>query len=285
MMKKILVAVLFAMLIFSVAPVLAVKPSGNLASAEKVAWNVSAEVMRVPPYGSQDIPGSDDASKLIVNQPNGNVEVVITGVMNGLNPNTMYTVYLSKGYTPYVYTGWNIKGTYVLRLEYGANYDHDIIIDVQSDGALSGTGGYPSGGSPYNYPYHEDITGTIDVMTGAITIHSVYENGYWYEATGTIASDGTMSGTWTASNVGTPSVWYSIAGQATRTHTGDMGWSGLFTNTIQPFTFTTNEYGSASWHLNLRDSDFNGPSTYTLSVWINAGLTMLISDNFTVEVD
>ena len=45
-MKKIFVAVLFAMLIFSVAPVLAVKPAGNFASAQKVEWFLSSEVMR-----------------------------------------------------------------------------------------------------------------------------------------------------------------------------------------------------------------------------------------------
>lgn len=84
----------------------AAKPAGNLAGAQKVDWNLSAAVMPVPPYGSRDIPGSDTASKLIVNQPNGAIEVTITGAMNGLNPNTTYTVYLSNGYTPYVDTGW-----------------------------------------------------------------------------------------------------------------------------------------------------------------------------------
>lgn len=53
-----------------------------------------------------------------------------------------------------------------------------------------------------------------------------------------------------------------------------------------PFVFTTDEYGSGSWHLNLRDSNFLRPGTYRLSVWINeAGLTILISDNFDVVVE
>jgi len=81
-----------------------VKPTGNLAGAEKVPWNLSADVMPVPPYGSRDILGSDTASKLIVNQPNGAVEVTITGVMNGLHPDTTYTIYLSKEYIDN--TGW-----------------------------------------------------------------------------------------------------------------------------------------------------------------------------------
>jgi hypothetical protein len=287
MKVKFLSIIFLVTLILSVTPVFAVKPSNNLAGAQEVAWYLSAEVMPVPPYGIMDIPGSDEASKLIMNQPNGAVEVALTGVMKGLNPDTMYTVYLSKSYTPYVYTGWSVEGTYVLRLHYGTKtYDHDIIIDAQSDGTFTGTGGYPAGGPPYIYPYNEVITGTIDVMTGDITLHSDYESSYYYDATGTIAADGTMSGTWQGS--GQPVyAWESISGHATKTHTGNTGWPGLFTSTVQPFTFTTDEYGSGSWHLNLRDSDFNDVAdTYILSVWINeAGKTMLISDNFDVVVE
>ncbi|MBN1971797.1 MAG: hypothetical protein JW870_20730 [Candidatus Delongbacteria bacterium] len=146
-----------------------VKPEGNLAGAVEVPWNLSGDVMPVPPYGSIDIPGSDTASKLIVNQPNGSVKVTLTGVMSGLVPNTEYTVYLANAYVP------------------------------------------------------------------------------------------------------------------------DKWYPGLFTSTVQPFTFITDEYGSGSWHINLRDSDFvNGAGTYTLSVWIVAKVvnkTILISDNFEVVVD
>jgi len=285
-MKKLTILAAFAMLLVAVVPALAVKPAGNLASAAKVPWNLSGAVMPVPPYGSRDIPGSDTASKLIVNQPNGVVEVTITGAMNGLNPDTTYTVYLSKAYTPYVYTGWSIVGDWVLRLHYGSSiYDHDVVISGQSSGILTGTGGYPISGPPYNYPYNETITGMIDVMSGAVTIHSDYQNSYWYVATGTIASDGTMSGTWHGSGQPTYN-WESIQGAATKTHTGNTGWPGLFTSTVQPFTFTTDAYGAGSWHLNLRDSDFSGPGTYALSVWINeAGRTMLISNTFQVVVN
>ncbi|GAI99267.1 unnamed protein product, partial [marine sediment metagenome] len=147
-MKKVIVFILIVALILFVTPgiVSAAKPAGNLAGAQKVNWNLSAAVMPVPPYGSRDITGSDTASKLIVNQPNGNTVVTITGAMNGLNPNTTYTVYLSKGYAP---------------------------------------------------------------MTS---------------------------------------------------------WSGLFTSTVPTFTFTTNDSGSGSWHLNLRDDNFPLSGTYTLSV-------------------
>jgi hypothetical protein len=269
-----------------VSPVLAIKPAGNPAGSQTVAWNLSGDVMPVPPYGSRDIPGSDTASKLIFSQPNGEVEVAITGVMNGLHPNTEYTVYLSKSYTPYVFTGWSIVGDWVIRFTLGSNYDHDIIITTQNDGSFSGYGGWPAGG-PYSIT--ETVKGNIDVMSGYVTFHSEYNNGYWYDATGTIASDGTMSGTWGNTIQGYGYTWSSISGRATKTHTGDTSWPGLFTDRVPPFTFITDEYGSGSWHINLRDSDFpesQQSQQYTLSVWINeAGATILISDNFSVQVE
>jgi hypothetical protein len=240
--------------------------------------------MPVPPYGSLDIPGSDTASKLIVNQPNGKVQAMVTGVMNGLHPDTTYTVYLSNGYTPYVFTGWNIVGSWVFRAEYyGSTYDHDIIITSQdSNGNFLGTGGYPAGGP---YQITETVTGHIDVMTGAITMHGVYNNGYTYDIVASVASGGTISGTWGNAGQGYGNPYYSISGSATKTHTGDTGWPGLFTSTLQPFTFTTDDTGSGSWHVNLRASDFPGKGDYTLSVWINeAGATILVSDNFQVTV-
>jgi len=256
-----------------------VKPTGNLAGAEEVAWNLSADVMPVPKYGSRDIPGSDTASKLIVNQPNGAVEVTMTGVMNGLNPNTTYTVYLSKGYTPYV--PLDVTGTYTWLVL--STYHHDLVITTQNpDGTFSGTGGYPAGSSPYTAAGQtpEIITGQVtgNQITFITTYLGPYNPGYSVTVIGTIASDGSMSGT-------SPWEWHTTSGAATLA-SGSTGWPGLFTSTVPAFTFTTDEFGAESWHINLRDSDFPGAGTYTLSVWINeAGLTMLISDTFNVIVD
>ena len=256
-----------------------VKPTGNLAGAEEVAWNLSAGVMPVPPYGSDDIPDSDTASKLIVNQPNGAVEVTITGAMNGLNPNETYTVFLSKGYTKY--TPFNIKGTYKWLVL--GTYEHDMIIDTQNpDGTFSGTGGYPAGSSPYTLSGQTSETITGQVMGNQIDITFTttylgpYNPGYSATVSGIIASDGSMSGT-------SPWEWHTTFGNVTLA-SGSTGWPGLFTSTVQPFTFNTDAYGSGSWHINLRNSDFPGTGIYTLSVWINNG-TILISDNFEVVVD
>lgn len=261
-----------------------VKPTGNLAGAVKVPWNLSGDVMPVSPYGpygTMDIPGSDTASKLIVNQPNGAVEVTITGAMNGLTPNTPYTVYLSKEYTKY--TPIDIRGTYEWLVL--STYLHDMTIDTQNpDGTFSGTGGYPAGSFPYTSSGQTPETITGQVMGNQIDITFTttyigpYNPGYTATVSGTIAPDGSMSGN-------TPCEWHTTEGHVTLA-SGSTSWPGLFTSTVQPFTFTTDEFGAGSWHVNLRDIDFgNEPKVYTLSVWINLGGTILISDNFKVVVD
>ena len=269
MKKVILSAIIIISLLALAGTTFAAKPDGNLAGAQKVAWNLSAAVMPVPPYGSLDIPGSDIASKLIVNRPNGAVKTTITGAMNGLHPNTTYTVYLSNGYTPYTSESivgpwtWTVLGTYV----------HDINITAQNpDGTFSGTGGWPSGGS---YQTTETITGQIvgDTVTFTTTYLGPYNPGYTVTVSGTINSDGSISGS-------SPWGWITSDG-AVKPASGSTSWPGLFTSTVQPFTFTTDNTGSGSWHVNLRAGDFPGVGPYKLSVWINeAGGTMLISDSF-----
>jgi len=274
MKKIILPTIIIISLLALVGTTFAAKPATNLAGAKKVAWNLSAVVMPVPPYGSLDISGSDTASKLIVNQPNGMVEAAITGAMNGLHPNTTYTVYLSNDYTKYTPT--SVKGTWKWLVL--GTYEHDMVITTQNpDGTFSGTGGYPAGGP---YQTTETITGQVtgNNITFTTTYSGPYNPGYSVTVSGTITSDGSMSGI-------SPWEWHTTAGHATLA-SGSTGWPGLFTSTVQPFTFTTDSTGSGSWHINLKDSDFPGLETYNLSVWINeAGGTMLISNNFQVTVD
>ena len=257
-----------------------VKPTGNLAGAEEVDWNLSGAVMPVPPWGLSDIPGSDAASKLIVNQPNGNVEVAVTGVMKGLNPNTVYTVFPSNAWSKSL--KWNIVGDWTLKFMYGGAYNHEMTVTFQNmyTGEFSGTGYYiPTPSTTW------DILGTSKVVGNNISLDIKYQ-GSTYEvyADGTINVDGEIvDGSW-SSNTGQSGTWSSTLGQATQETVGN-GYPGLFPGQ-GTFTFMTDEYGAGSWHFNLKDADFSGPGTYALSVWINKpGATILISDNFTVVVD
>jgi hypothetical protein len=248
--------------------------------------------MPVPPYGSKDIIGSDTASKLIVNQPNGNTEVAITGVMNGLHPNTTYTVYLANGYTPSVDSGWNVTGSWIISFKLDGDpisYPHDMILTQTGTNLTAGSGGYPVGASPYQYPW--TIT-SGSVIGNAIDFYATYVNcavaGAVMHVTGMIAPDGTMSGDWSDNAWGQnrTGTWTTPSGTATKTYTGGSGFGFFNSSSVPAFTFTTAARGSGSWHINLKDSDFTtGNGTYILSVWINrGGATILISNNFTVVV-
>jgi hypothetical protein len=264
-------------------PAFAAKPTTNLAAAQQVDWNLSAAVMPVPPYGSGDIPGSDTASKLIVNQPNGNTEVAITGVMSGLTPNTTYTVYISNGYTPAVFTGWDVTGTFAINVNYLAVDYPETLILTQAGNSITGVSLNTAPPAPAS---------AFTIISGSVSGNSVDiladhdPSSLQVRLLGSIASDGSMSGTWADLAPGARTgTWASSSGRAVKTYSGSTGWPGLF-NTQQAFTFTTDALGAGSWHINLKDADLPaGPAgtIFNLSVWINGGgATILVSDPFTV---
>lgn len=88
MKKKVLITLLvFVLLALLVTPAFANKPG-----AGKYRYYQTGDVLPVPPYGSIDIPGS--SGKLNVNQPKGDVELVLNTRFKGLKPNYLYRVYL-----------------------------------------------------------------------------------------------------------------------------------------------------------------------------------------------
>lgn len=293
-MKKLFSIVLGLSLVLGFAGIVSAKGlDEHFAKGEKVDWNLSGAVMPVPPYGSIDIPSSDTKSKLTVNQPRCDTKTKINGEMKGLNPSTIYTVYLSNGYIPYKDTGWNVGGSWISVHEFEGNiYKHANNIVQAPDGTLTGNGGWD--GTQNDNPISTPNTWVIDSgsLVSGNTIHLNYHyttvetcafNGY---VDAVIATDGSMTGTWHDDcNGGRTGTWNSASGIAVKTHTGDMGWPNFFTSTVPAFTFTTNRMGMGNWHLNLGKKDFPAAGTYTLSAWINGGgATILISDNFKVVV-
>lgn len=271
--KKLLVgtAVGAIMLGAMIVPAFAAKSSTNNAGAKTYAWHLSADVMPVPPYGSVDEPGSDIASKIIVNQPNGKVVANMTGIMRGLTPGTEYTVYLSNGYTPATFAGWDVSGTYVINVNYlSVDYPETLVL-TQSGTSITGvslntippaslftiTGGSVIGSNI-----------TINANLGSLAIQMI----------GTIAPDGSISGAWADVAPGTRTgTWASTSGTATKNYTGSAGWPGYSTN-VPAFTFIANSEGSGNWHINLTGENITLPKDF--SVWINSGGgTMLISDS------
>jgi len=68
-----------------------------------VEWNLSGEVMPVPPYGSEDISGSESSSKLTIKQLDETNKVVLIGEMNGLLPEDNFRVFLHEPYVPHTH--------------------------------------------------------------------------------------------------------------------------------------------------------------------------------------
>ncbi len=105
---------------------------------------------------------------------------------------------------------WNVTGTYQW-LESGTNA-HDMVITTQNpDGTFSGTGGFPAGSSPYTAAGQTPETITGQVTGNAITFTTLYAGpfnpGYSATVSGTIAADGSMSGT-------DPFEWHTTSGNA-----------------------------------------------------------------------
>lgn len=271
-MKKILaVLVIFSCFAALSLPALAEKreDSGN-----KHKWNLSGDVMPVPPYGQSDIPGSDKASKIDLESEHG--KSCVEGDMKGLNPNTTYTVFLSNPYTKYKATGWNVTGSYVINVEYlGTNYAEDLML-TQSGSSVTGTLALVGGGSDFTLD-----TGNVSGNTLNLEGFFVSNPGLRVHLTGTIASDGSVSGTWMdvlgGSRTGT---WNTTSGMAIMTHTGDTYWTGMLPG-VSTFTFTTDMKGKGKWKYCFTN---NVPTKF--SVWINGNAgTILISDNLKFKME
>lgn len=94
---------------------------------------------------------------------------------------------------------WDATGDYVVNMNYlGNDYAHDISLTQSPSGSLSGYGGSPAGGNVYtwvidsgsvsgsNLSFQAHYTATADAVTPTTTMM----------VSGTIAPDGTISGTW-----------------------------------------------------------------------------------------
>jgi len=111
---------------------------------------------------------------------------------------------------------WDVSGNWVFDYHYGASVNlHDMTLVQDPDGSLTGTGGAFAGDLPYQYPW--TITGG-SVVGDAINFTADYDLlACFFTVTGTIAPDGSMSGTWTDDCVGARNgTWETTEGVATR---------------------------------------------------------------------
>lgn len=257
--------------------------------AEKYEFFLSGDVMPSPPYGLSDVEGSDEKSKLIVNQPNGKNVANVTGVLKGLIPDTEYTVFISDGYMPFMPLEVNFVGEYLMDYRLttpdGASYPHSLVVTLQNeDGTFEGYG------VGLNDSKLEEVYGTI--IGNSVTIHSDYVveyggalTGYYYDVVLTIdETDGSMEGTWISSSSQTGYV-YSEGPVDISSESGDIWWPGLLTPELPAFTVMTDEEGHVSWHVNIlceMIECIEGEAEF--SVWINGPSgTVLISETVVLE--
>jgi len=111
---------------------------------------------------------------------------------------------------------WNANGVYTVDFEYlGSHYVHDATIAGQDSlGNFTTNGGYPAGG-PYTFAWNGTGTEQGNAVTFAVD-YTVGAPGTHMDMTGTVASDGSMSGTWTDNYGGSRSgTWTTASGHAT----------------------------------------------------------------------
>ncbi|MCX6654114.1 MAG: hypothetical protein NTY03_03220 [Candidatus Bathyarchaeota archaeon] len=229
-----------------------VKQNRNEEGAIKVDWATTTSAVQ----------SFDKACKLIVNRPNGHVITTITGIMRGLKPSTMYTACIIDGHT--ISTGWSMTGTWTRNVVYsGTTYTHSYTT-TQSGNTYTGTGRKPATGT---IEATESVTGTI---TGNhLTFKSTYltgDPGYIQDAVGTIAQDGSITGTWT-DNDSRSGTWTAPAGSAKPTGTTP-STNSLTAPTV---SFKTNPVGNANFHINLHRNDFGSDGEHNISLLIKEG--------------
>jgi hypothetical protein len=100
---------------------------------------------------------------------------------------------------------WDVTGSYVLNMEYlGTQYPHDLSLTQDGVGNLTGNGGSPAGGNIYTY----DLTSgsvdgnSIDFMANYTATPDAVDPLTVMHVMGTIAEDGTISGTWSDNYAG-----------------------------------------------------------------------------------
>jgi len=126
-------------------------------------------------------------------------------------------------------TTWDTTGSYVINMTYlGGNYSHDMHLTQDGSDNLTGNGGHPAGANSYTWvitsgtvsgstiDFMANYTATPDAVTPQTVLH----------ITGTIASDGTMSGTWSDNYQGSSreGTWATVTGTAHQKSTNTDGF-------------------------------------------------------------
>ncbi|MEX2340882.1 MAG: hypothetical protein WD605_01020, partial [Candidatus Paceibacterota bacterium] len=171
---------------------------------------------------------------------------------------------------------WDTTGSYVVDFNYlGTDSPHDVNLTQDGAGDLTGNGGSPAGANTYTWvitsgdvdgdtiSYVADYTATPDAVTPQTTMN----------VDGVIATDGSMSGTWTDNYQGEEraGTWHSTSGTASEIEAVPVD-DEMVTVTIMKFIngsqATDESADSADFPMNsswTADNIGAGSGSYTLS--------------------
>lgn len=143
------------------------------------------------------------------------------GVATLISPLTFTTTALALA------PNFDTSGDYVVAFEYeGTDYAHDVTLDQDEFGNVTGEGGSPAGANTYTY---ELTNGTVDGNTITFTAdYTATPDAVVPQTTmvveGEIASDGTMTGTWSDNYSGGSrnGSWATLSGAASEMLLGSM---------------------------------------------------------------
>ncbi len=198
---------------------------------------------------------------------------------------------------------FNVSGNWVITFTLGSDYAHDVTLAQDGAGNITGVGGgYPMGG-PYSYTWVID-SGSVSGNTINLTAH--YTGGpdavtplTVMHMTGTIAGNGTMSGTWD-DNYGGGSrngTWVSTTGAAapiatTVIVTGDTsagenqpGW--LFNRdltTATPFEFNNTTASIGTGSLYVKPIGANAADKFIAENFINTPISNVNSISYDFKI-
>jgi len=127
---------------------------------------------------------------------------------------------------------WDIGGSWNISWEYnGTSYNHGITLRQDSDGNLTGDGGHPAGGAWQLY--FGSVSGNTFTFSGKyIDSSGVVTPGAILYVDGSVAPDGTMSGTWADKEAGgRTGSWKSVSGIASPLPDEEEFWHGYLFET------------------------------------------------------
>ena len=183
---------------------------------------------------------------------------------------------------------WNPTGSYTFDFEYsGSHYAHDATISNLSGGNYNISGGYPVGG-----PY-ADAWGGTGTISGSTVVNSVNYTvgapGTHMDMTGTIASDGTMSGTWSDNYGGNRTgTWTTTKGAAIASSIKDFNLDKSLNKSQCSVTKKSTEVVDVSYKLindydsAVHNNNWANDTIYRqLNIWRNSDNTFcaIVSDN------